>query len=367
MELEATILKTFGSRFALTTLKAQDVGAKHWIIFVTQVMKQTECLLFTLQDLPPSPSKLAIAERKLLLFAAYLSRAYPPTTVSEYISHVKSRHFFWLHYHDFEEFGIVFHRVNIFLRIRRKQVPRVLRKKVPFTRTLLARTWQVTKANFINSKFDTMIFWCVSTMAFQQLMRLNELVTMPVQTQANLHPITVDQLSFRDADGGHLQFPASTADARARLHQVAYAVVIAPPTKADPTASNEPYYLPMSVGTAQPLAPCGSLWFFMAAFPIPQMARASTPLFRTAAAAFSAQIKDYRFSVLFKAACRRANIRYETFGKHRYRVGGLNAMQDAGCTVTQIMAAGHWRSDAWQVYARREKVSLMHYANMMLR
>lgn len=367
MELETIVDETFGSRYAPTTLKSQDTGVKHWIIFVNKVVFHDSVYLFTLQDLPPSNAKAREAEHRLLMFAAYLSKSYTPGTVGEYVSHVKARHFFWLHFHDFAEYGVMFSRIKVFLRILRNRNPRQLRKKLPFTKPLLAKTWQAIRHDFVSLKFGAMVFWAVSTMAFQQLMRLNELVTMRVKTQANLYPIMIAHLTFFDRQGMQIEFPASLSDAQSRLARLAYAVVLAPPSKADPTASNDPFYLPMSVGSAMSLAPCWVLWMFMAAYPVRPMARAATPLFRTAPQAYAGQVQEYGFDVAFKAACRAANIRYEGFGKHRYRVGGLNALQDAGCSVAQVMAAGHWKSDAWLVYSRRQRISLMHYSNMMLR
>ena len=367
MELEADLDETFRSRYAQTTLKTQDVGVKHWIIFTMKVLAQGSVYLFTLADMPPSQSKIGEAETRLLWFAAYLARSYPPGTIAEYISHVKGRHYFWLHFHDFAEYGIVFHRVAVFLRIKRKLHPRIMRQKVPFTKHLMERMWLVLKNDFNSGKFGAMVCWCVQTMAFQQLMRLNELVTMSVASQANEHPIMISHCSFYSKVALVVQPPTSAKDAQLRWTQVAYAVVLAPPTKADPTAANDPYYLPVASGKSRVLAPCWALWCFLGAHPVPLVARHSTPLFRIAPAAFSPQIKDYGFSVSFKAACRAANIRYSVFGKHRYRVGGLNALQDAGCSVTQIMAAGHWKSDAWKVYSRRQRTKLMHYSNLMLR
>ena len=343
------------------------MGVKHWLIFIGKVFQSGPFLLFSLEQLPPSPAKVREAEHRLLLFAAYLSRDYTPGTVQDYISHVKARHFFWLGFQDFAGFGIVFTRISIFMKILRKQSPRQLRHKIPFTKHLMARVWGAIRFDFDRQVFGAMVFWAVSTMAFQQLMRLNELVTMTVETLANENPIMTSHVTFFNGQGAALDAPASVKDAISRIGLVAYAIVIAPPSKADPTGRNDPFHLPMCLGNSQVLAPCWSLWFFLAAFPIPLVARQSTPLFRATPKAFSPQIKHYAFDVSFKAACRSAGIRYEGFGKHRYRVGGLNALQDAGCSVAQIMAAGHWRSDAWMVYSRRNRVSLMHYSNMMLR
>jgi hypothetical protein len=69
----------------------------------------------------------------------------------------------------------------------------------------------------------------------------------------------------------------------------------------------------------------------------------------------------------FKAVCRTAKIRYEVLGKHCFRVGGMNALQEANASVCEIMALGRWRSDAWKAYARRNRRTLMRWTGEVLR
>ena len=44
----------------------------------------------------------------------------------------------------------------------------------------------------------------------------------------------------------------------------------------------------------------------------------------------------------------------------------MNALQDAGASVTEIMALGHWRSDAWMLYSRRNKPRLREWSQQIL-
>jgi hypothetical protein len=66
--------------------------------------------------------------------------------------------------------------------------------------------------------------------------------------------------------------------------------------------------------------------------------------------------------------CRAADLRYERWGTHAFRVGaGTNALQDAGASAPEIMALGHWRSDARLLYSRRNKPRLQEWSKQILR
>ena len=366
MELEAALIETLGNRYADTTVSSQNVGVKHWILFNNLVLHSTEYLLFT-QGQRPSPHQVSKAEYKLLLFAMYLAKDYPGRTVSEYVYHVRAKHFQWLNFTDIADMGVVFSRLPLLLRILKKKTPGVMRSKKPFTKSNLQRLWSVCSVAFHRGDFEVMLFWITITTAFQQLLRLNEIVTMPVKSQANKFPISTADLTFFDVNGNAIQHPDSKAQAWQMQDLVAYATIVAPPTKADAEACNEPYYLPMSAGEARFICPCWALWQFLAAFPMPLLARQGTALFRSTGTPFAVQSKFAQYLRSFKKACRAANIQYSGYGKHCYRVGGLNALQDAGCTMPQLMAMGHWKSDAWMAYSRRQHLSLMHFNNLMLR
>ena len=44
----------------------------------------------------------------------------------------------------------------------------------------------------------------------------------------------------------------------------------------------------------------------------------------------------------------------------------MNALQDAGASVPEIMALGHWRSDAWMLYSRRNRPRLQAWGREIL-
>ena len=57
---------------------------------------------------------------------------------------------------------------------------------------------------------------------------------------------------------------------------------------------------------------------------------------------------------------------YSQWGTHAFRVGGMNELQGAGAGVAEIMAIGHWRSDAWLLYSRRNRPRLMQWSRRII-
>jgi hypothetical protein len=77
-------------------------------------------------------------------------------------------------------------------------------------------------------------------------------------------------------------------------------------------------------------------------------------------------ISHSQFWSCFKALCKTAKIQYEGLGKHCFRVGGMNALQEANASVCEIMALGRWRSDAWKAYAKINRRTLMRWTGAVL-
>jgi hypothetical protein len=90
---------------------------------------------------------------------------------------------------------------------------------------------------------------------------------------------------------------------------------------------------------------------FMNAYPIDRELHHLTPLLRDKREGVQRQITRAEFIRDFKMVCRAADLQYPQWGTHAFRVGGMNALQDAGASVPEIMALGHWRSDAWMTYS----------------
>jgi hypothetical protein len=88
----------------------------------------------------------------------------------------------------------------------------------------------------------------------------------------------------------------------------------------------------------------------------------------SSATAVGLMISHVQFWTGFKALCRTAEIPYEGLGKHCFRVGGMNALQEAAnASVCEVMALGRWRSDAGKAYARRIRRTLMRWTGEVLR
>jgi hypothetical protein len=105
---------------------------------------------------------------------------------------------------------------------------------------------------------------------------------------------------------------------------------------------------------------------FMNTYPIHRDLHQLTPLLHDKRDGVQRQIRRHEFIRAFKMVCRAADMRYERWGTHAFRVGGMNALQDAGASVLEIMALGHWRSDAWLLYSRRNRPRLQAWAKQIL-
>jgi hypothetical protein len=113
---------------------------------------------------------------------------------------------------------------------------------------------------------------------------------------------------------------------------------------------------------------------FVNDFPVPRRLHDKAAWFRkeeviteTSSAAAAGLISHSQFWSCFKALCKTAGIQHKGLGKHCFRVGGMNALQEANASVCEIMALGRWRSDAWKAYAKRNRRGLMKWTGTVLR
>ena len=100
-------------------------------------------------------------------------------------------------------------------------------------------------------------------------------------------------------------------------------------------------------------------------YPLSSIYHAATPLLRSTRALPTGQVTDRSFWSHFRKGCRKANIVFDGLGKHSFRVGGMNRLQDLGASVATICAHGRWASDAWATYSRRNQLSLMSWQQLM--
>jgi hypothetical protein len=56
---------------------------------------------------------------------------------------------------------------------------------------------------------------------------------------------------------------------------------------------------------------------------------------------------------------------YPVFGKHAFSVAGMHRLQELQAGPVVISAHGHWASDAWAGYSRRNTFQLMRWITKM--
>jgi hypothetical protein len=142
-----------------------------------------------------------------------------------------------------------------------------------------------------------------------------------------------------------------------------------PPSKSDPIqrAGNELIF-PCKMEPDDIDGAMENIAHFMNKYPVDLELHRLTPLLllRDKREGVQRQIRRHEFIRDFKMVCRTASMRYERWGTHAFRVDGMHAMQDAGASVPEIMALGHWRSDTWLLYSRRNRPRLQAWAKQIL-
>jgi hypothetical protein len=141
-----------------------------------------------------------------------------------------------------------------------------------------------------------------------------------------------------------------------------------PPSKADPIQrrGNELIF-PRKIDFAMdPDGALENIVHFFNDYLIARRMHSVTPLLRSRRAGAQRLIKRNEFVRDFRWVCRLDGLQYKQWGTHAFRVGGMNALQDAGASVAEIMALGHWRSDAWLLYSRRKRPRLQEWSKQIL-
>jgi hypothetical protein len=353
----------------MSTQTGIRVAATHWLLFCKYVAHRDHILLHG--HLLPTQDRVQRAEADLLVFATWLRRSYSAATVATYITGVKAAHFAWAGVVSFRDLGVSFARVSLLLKILQRDQPTQRRIKVPFTLAHFERLLPVVMREWVSGSYDVMRFWAMITLAFQQLLRLNEIGNVQSESLANRHPMMVGHLSFRSSEGGELAHPTSVAMAAQNLRSLHHAILKMPPSKADPFACNHPLYLPLGRMEKARFSPCWNLWFMVATHPVDPTVADQVPLFQASVSGVPrstppfTQVKAAVFWSDFKRFCRLADVQYSQFGTHAFRVGGMNALQDAGVGGPEIMAMGRWASDCFTHYSRRQRLQLMKISERM--
>jgi hypothetical protein len=207
------------------------------------------------------------------------------------------------------------------------------------------------------------------SVAMTGILRSSEIVDNKHKANANRAPIVLSDLRFWRVTRGEevevevLMEGMPSMDACS----IDYATSRMPPSKSDPIqrVGNELLF-PRKLEASDPDGALENIVNFMVDYPVHKSLHSVTPLIRSRRLGAQRQIRRNEFISDFRRVCRLAGLQYSQWGTHAFRVGGMNALQDAGASVTEIMALGHWRSDAWLMYSRRNKPQLREWSKQIL-
>jgi hypothetical protein len=341
---------------------------RQWIVFCRHAGWHP--LLINSEDiLPLSISKRRDIEFRLCCFAAWLRRAEPPLasgTIAGYVGHVRSRHSLWMDGTAFAELVGSTRRLSLMLRALKKQRPPAKRKKKKFHIRLIQK-WYSANFDLVHSASEASFAFTrdllVMVFSFYQLCRLSELTNTSPPSQANANPVLRSDLRFFSSDHKQLEEPHPTTPQWWR--QVAYIRCRYPPSKADPFSFNSDVFFPKQDPTAKFVSAFEIIRLYIVLYPIDPVYHSVTPFIRASMALPSRQVSDRAFLVGFKKGCRAASIDGRKFGKHCFRVAGMNRLAELDAGPVVISAHGHWASDAWGDYSRRHSATLMKWVSRM--
>jgi hypothetical protein len=329
-------------------------------------MMKWDLLLFPHVEVPPLQAVLA-AEKKLLLFGRWLARDYASATVTKYVGEVKSAHVVWLGV-PLTAMNVTFTRLPMLFRMIRKEKPGRLREKTPWEGahfdTIRGAHGNGAAAGDFGAGvkgFERATAMTAMYLAYEQLLRLSELVRTQGHTAADKNPLQWSDVVFKDAEDAELGWDAAGKPmgdpVRMELRM--------PPSKTDQAGLSElvlrsPFPTGWRQGKA--LNAAGpAMWRYMRRFPVVRERAGITPLFRTKPTKgreVTGRLTKPVFQRIFRALCKTAGIPGKDYGIHCFRVGGVNRLMDLGATAPQICAMGRWQSDCWLLYARRQRVQL---------
>jgi hypothetical protein len=327
--------------------------------------------LWSASDEGVSRAQARKAEWQLLAFCVWLHEdGYATSTCINYVGAVKDWHqsatrmpaAYW---------GLVMYRMPTLFKAIKRRNPAKIRDKRPweFEYSLaVARGWRVGARWQFGSGVEghlRLVTWTVICVAFEQLMRLAELVTTKPPSVSMRRPLKWSDVVYEDAEGNTLGY-----DREGRPVGVpVMAKMREPPSKTRP--GGEWLLLPFPEGWQRGESPSAAgpmIWHMQCAAPVPRNRAGEVPLFGMSA--WSAthpiviQISQHKFVSVMHQLCNGASpvIRYKVggnLGLHCFRVGGANRLIDIGASAPQVMAAGRWMGDCWTLYARRQRAVLV--------
>lgn len=310
------------------------------------------------------------AEWQLLAFCVWLhTDGYASSTCINYVGAVKDWHqsatrmpaAYW---------GLALYRMPTLFRAIKRRNPAKIRDKRPweFEYSLaVVKGWRVGgQWNFGEGAAGhlRMVTWTVICVAFEQLMRLAELVTTKPPSVSMRRPLKWVDVEYEDAAGNTLGYDRVGrpigSPVRAKMRE--------PPSKTRPGGGWLILPFPEGWQEGESATAAGPMvWHMQRTAPVPREHAKEVPLFGMKAWSSShprvVQISQHKFVSVMHQLCNGASpvIRYKdggNLGLHCFRVGGANRLIDIGASAPQVMAAGRWMGDCWILYARRQRAVL---------
>ena len=341
---------------------------RHWALYAG--LLGWDLLLVTGITMQVTMVQVMQMELKLLTFASWLARSYATATVEKYVYDVKAQHSVWLGL-PLSALGIVFHRLPVLIRIMRKRNP-------PKKRTKKGWEWS-NFSKIVDGKaerrrgrfgaghkgYEQATVWVMMLLAFEQLMRLSEIVRTPVESVSGKNPLMRSDGYFVDDEGKRVCQGEDGKWVLGPGREFAMFVMRMPPSKTNPHGEEDGIQSPFPKGWRQgvgftSLGP--AMLRYQNRYPVPARQAAVVPLFglkQWKKGAVVARFTQQRYRTVFRQLCRLGGVWYSQYGLHCMRVGGTNRLMDLGATCPQISAAGRWAGDCWLLYLRRQRESLL--------
>ena len=325
----------------------------------------------------PSMQEILRAETKLLVFAHWLGEVYAYSTVVRYVGDVKAWQRLQLGV-PLAALGVAFFRLPLLFKVLKREKPPKTHDKQPwefeYFQRILAKTPGAAVTDFGQDAggFKLCTAWTMMLLAFEQLMRMSELVTTQKPSISERNPLKVGDRRYVDSKGRDVGFdqdgrPVWPTDGAC----VVSCVMRMPPSKTNVVGEKDGLILPFPKGWtpssgAAPTAAGPAMWHRDCQFPVPATHQWEVPMFGMTrwvqGGPVVVQFSQNKFMTERNKLCRATMaspcITYKKLGLHCFRVGGCNRLMDLGATGPQICAAGRWAGDCWILYARRQRAVL---------
>ena len=363
-------------------------GVRWWIRFCVKI--GTEPLLYTEADLPLSFEAKRSVEGKLLLFMMWMARHkhgkqgqekkfLAGSTLRGYANHVQMWAQVLARGVPYAEAVGMKGRLKMLQRAFMRERPSKARAKVPFTGKMFAMLQRAVMDLMRGSrsdkqKFEAQRLEMMVAAALEGLLRTSEMAAGVAASAANKCPFKLAQMQWCYRIGSEEYECEWEEDGTIDTSLAEYMRMPMGPHKADQLGERDDELLyPRS--DVQGLSGTFEITRdFLNKYPVPRSLHHRVAWFRKSrvigpdsSEEAVGLISHNSFWSGFKAVCKTAKIEYGVLGKHCFRVGGMNALQEANASVCEIMALGRWRSDAWKAYARRNRRMLMRWTGEVLR